>query len=373
MTNWTPQQDAALKAVRDWLRTPGGKQWFYLAGYAGTGKTTLARHLAEGVDGPVLFGAYTGKAALVLRSKGCEGARTIHSMIYRPEQDEEGNVKFVLDRDSEVADADLIVIDEVSMVDEALARDLLSFQVPVLVLGDPAQLPPVNGEGYFTSREPDFMLTEVHRQARDNPIIEMSMRVREGRRLSVGSYGDSKVVRLNDIDRDEVLAADQIIVGRNVTRQRYNARMRQLRGFYGDLPNPGERIVCLRNNRERGLLNGQIWTVEAAEFETVFSGRRKAPSVNNIVLDITDEMTGDAVSTRARIEDFRGEKIDLPPRDLKKFDRFDFGYALTCHKAQGSQWDSVYLFDESFVFGEDRARWLYTGITRAAEKITIVH
>ena len=95
--------------------------------------------------------------------------------------------------------------------------------------------------------------------------------------------------------------------------------------------------------------------------------------MNNIVLDITDETTGDAVSTRARIEDFRGEKIDLPPRDLKKFDRFDFGYALTCHKAQGSQWDSVYLFDESGVFREDSARWLYTGITRAAERITIVY
>lgn len=120
------------------------------------------------------------------------------------------------------------------------------------------------------------------------------------------------------------------------------------------------------------LLNGQTWEVVSAEFETLHSGRRKAPSKSNVNLEIVDDMTGQRLETRARIEDFRGEEIDLPWRELKQFDRFDFGYALTCHKAQGSQWDSVYLFDESGVFREDGARWLYTGLTRAAERITVV-
>src|ERR1041385_1883895 len=87
MPTFSPQQDAALKAVAEWLKAkPGRGQTplvFRLFGYAGTGKTTLARHIAEGVDGKVLCAAFTGKAALVMRSKGCEGASTIHSLIYK--------------------------------------------------------------------------------------------------------------------------------------------------------------------------------------------------------------------------------------------------------------------------------------------------
>ena len=191
---WSPQQDAALKAVADWLRR-GETPLFRLFGYAGTGKTTLARNIAEGVDGDVAFGAYTGKAALVLRSKGCADASTIHSMIYRSRESDENGPQFVLNRQSPASKADLIVIDECSMVDEELGRDLLSFGQPVLVLGDPAQLPPVKGGGFFTEGEPDVMLTEVHRQAKDNPIIHLSMMVREGGRLATGSYGLAWLVR----------------------------------------------------------------------------------------------------------------------------------------------------------------------------------
>src|SRR3954469_18553543 len=199
--SWSPQQDAALKAVAEWLRR-GDKPVFRLFGYAGTGKTTLARHIAEGVDGDVAFGAYTGKAALVLRSKGCADASTIHSMIYRSRESDEGGPQFVLNRQSAAAKADLIVIDECSMVDEELGRDLLSFGRPVLVLGDPAQLPPVKGGGFFTEAEPDIMLTEVHRQAQDNPIIRMSMAIREGGRLARGAFGESRVIARGDIDAE---------------------------------------------------------------------------------------------------------------------------------------------------------------------------
>jgi exodeoxyribonuclease-5 len=150
---WSPQQDSALKSVAEWLRR-GEPQVFRLFGYAGTGKTTLARHIAEAVEGEVAFGAYTGKAALVMRSKGCHDASTIHSLIYRSRESDEGGPSFVLNRQSAAAKADLIVIDECSMVDEELGRDLLSFGRPVLVLGDPAQLPPVKGGGFFTRPSP---------------------------------------------------------------------------------------------------------------------------------------------------------------------------------------------------------------------------
>src|SRR4029079_1949862 len=150
--------------------------------------------IADGVDGKVLFAAFTGKAALVMRSKGCEGASTIHSLIYRTLEAGAETPSFELWNDAPASKARLIVIDECSMVDAELGRDLKSFGVPLLVLGDPAQLPPIQGGGFFTDAEPDTMLTEVHRQARDNPIIRLSMDVREGRKLDAGDHGGAQVV-----------------------------------------------------------------------------------------------------------------------------------------------------------------------------------
>ena len=156
MPAFTPQQDEALKAVAGWLKTKPGRrdvpQIFRLFGYAGTGKTTLARHVAQGVDGKVLYAAFTGKAAQVMRNKGCAGASTIHSLIYKALESEEEQPSFELWADAPAAKAKLIIIDECSMVDADLGRDLMSFGVPLLVLGDPAQLPPVSGGGFFTNR-----------------------------------------------------------------------------------------------------------------------------------------------------------------------------------------------------------------------------
>ncbi|HEY3796257.1 MAG TPA: AAA family ATPase, partial [Bradyrhizobium sp.] len=175
MTTFTPHQDSALQAVADWLKAKPGKNGtppvFRLFGYAGTGKTTLARHIADGVDGEVKFAAFTGKAALVMRNKGCDNASTIHSLIYRARESGVEQPSFELWDDAPASKAKLIVIDECSMVDAELGRDLMSFDCPLLVLGDPAQLPPIQGGGFFTNSEPDAMLTEVHRQAQDDPIV----------------------------------------------------------------------------------------------------------------------------------------------------------------------------------------------------------
>src|SRR5262245_40681099 len=182
MTQFTPHQEKALDAVGDWLRAkPGANgtpQVFRLFGYAGTGKTTLARHIADAADGEVKFAAFTGKAASVMRGKGCRGASTIHGLIYRARESGEEIPSFDLWDDAPASKAELIIIDECSMVDAELGRDLLSFGVPVLVLGDPAQLTPIQGGGFFTEAEPDAMLTEVHRQAQDDPIVRLSMDIR---------------------------------------------------------------------------------------------------------------------------------------------------------------------------------------------------
>src|SRR6478672_3148154 len=262
MPVFTPHQDAALTAAANWLKGARGRaSIFRLFGYAGTGKTTLVKHIAEGVDGKVLFAAFTGKAACVMRSKGCHSASTIHSLIYRARESGEETPSFELWNDAPASKAKLIIIDECSMVDAELARDLMSFGVPLLVLGDPAQLQPIKGGGFFTSTKPDAMLTEVHRQAQDDPIVRLSMMIRAGNSLQEGHYGESAVVCREAVDPARVIGADQILVGRNATRRAYNARLRERRGFADALPMAGDKLVCLRNNRRKGLFNGGLWVV----------------------------------------------------------------------------------------------------------------
>ncbi|MBO6918286.1 MAG: ATP-dependent RecD-like DNA helicase [Rhizobiaceae bacterium] len=373
--DFSPQQDEALKAVSKWLRE-GQSPIFRLFGFAGTGKTTLARHFAEHIDGDVLFAAFTGKAAQVLRSRGASNANTIHSLIYRPRGEEEvedettGKTSiapmFGINRQSPVAKAALIVIDECSMVDEELGRDLLSFGTPVLVLGDPGQLPPISGGGYFTEHEPDILLTEIHRQARDNPIIDLAMQVRQGNELMYGDYGTTQIISKKDVTQDLVLSADQVLVGTNKTRKRYNQRLRVLKGFDQPYPQSGDKLVCLRNDPTKGLLNGSLWQVMTASKETT------KPGINVLLRPEDDDMGRGSAKVRllkAAFEDTSGE---IPWNTKKRFDDFDYGYALTVHKAQGSQWNNVVLFDESWAFRETSERWLYTAITRAVENLTIV-
>jgi exodeoxyribonuclease-5 len=374
----SPQQDDALVAVSRWLKVAGtgkGGLVFRLFGYAGTGKTTLAKKIAEDIGGSVLFAAFTGKAAQVMRNRGCANARTIHSLIYRPRgekpEEETGEMQpaFALNRSSEVRNAKLVIIDECSMVDEKLGLDLLSFGTPILVLGDPGQLPPVKsgegGGGYFTEHQPDVMLTEIHRQARENPIIQLAQTVREGGRPDYGRYGLSRVVGRDDIDADDVLAADQVLVGRNRTRHSFNRRIRTLKGFDGLLPAAGDKLVCLRNSSEKGLLNGGLWRVTSI-------GTARGVTLNMLVKSEDEGPHGSSAKIRVLKAMFEEGPEAVGWDRRRRTDEFDYGYALTVHKAQGSQWDNVVLFDESYAFRDSRERWLYTAITRAAERITIV-
>jgi exodeoxyribonuclease-5 len=372
---WSPQQSEALAAVQEWQRY-GEESFYYLAGYAGTGKTTLIQEIARRTEGLTLFGALSAKAAAVMREKGCRDATTIDALIYRPLVDawctkkppceelcngrcrhlREQFIGRTLNNQSDVVDADLVVIDEVSMVGEEMGEDLLSFGTPVLVLGDIAQLPPINSAGYFTKGRPDFQLTEVHRQALGSPVIELATRARNGRRLQRGIYGDSAVV--GDFDTDDLLSHDQIICGTHRTRHRLNKQMRRRLGFRGEIPERGEKVLCLRNNRILGLRNGTLWTV--VESAPLFGGfiRMKVEDGEGYCVDV--------ISPQEGFTSDDGNGADLPEQP------FTWGYVLTCHKAQGSQWDSVFVVDESRIFRQHRWRWLYTAVTRAAQRVTVV-
>jgi exodeoxyribonuclease-5 len=242
----------------------------------------------------------------------------------------------------------------------------MSFGTPILVLGDPAQLPPISGGGFFTEHEPDHLLTEIHRQAADNPIIRMALDVREGRELAHGDFGAARVISRGDVDQELVLAADQVLVGTNRTRRRYNQRLRELKGFDAAYPQAGDKLVCLRNDPAKGLLNGSLWKVMTSSRETV------KPGINLLVSPEEDDPDRGVAKIKLLKAAFEAPETEIPWQQKKRFDDFDYGYALTVHKAQGSQWDEVVLFDESFAFKETRQRWLYTAITRAAERLTVV-
>jgi len=371
---FSQQQDAAIKQIKRWLNDRSAPQVFHLFGYAGSGKTTMSKAIANEVGGRVEFACFTGKAALVLRSKGCDGARTIHRLIYRfVGTDPDGRPKFERDKESDVTNARLVIVDEVSMVGQEMGKDLLSFGKKILVLGDPAQLPPIAGEGFFNTDSPEVMLTEIHRQAQDNPIIRMSIDVTEGRGLKIGTYGDSRVVGMFSRGYDEAVDsaahADQVLCGRNVRRLSLNRRIREARGLQGTpndwVPVAGDKLVCLRNDYNKGFLNGSMWTASRGEY---------IEDKGVVDLYIKPEGDPDAIDTEARshFKLFNGAEGELDWWERKADDEFTFGWSLTVHKSQGSQWKNVVLFDESRFFRENAINHLYTGITRASERITVV-
>lgn len=358
---WSPQQDKALQEVNNWFKSKNRKQVFRVFGYAGTGKTTLAKHFAESVDGTVLYAAFTGKAALMMRKNGCFGASTIHSLIYTPVVDKIGNVKFELNKNSPLKMAELLIVDECSMVDEKIGKDLLSFRKPILVLGDPAQLPPVSGAGFFTEAKPDIMLTEIHRQAKDNPILYLATLVRQGGRIVPGSYGDSVVTK--EINSEMLTSHDQTILGKNSTRQLINNKFRKILGFDNEFPVAGDKLVCLKNDKDLGIYNGGMFNVVS---EWKF---KKSKVYKFYTLQDQDAQEGEVVVKIHNTFFSGGKRPEW--KQLSGSQQFDYGYGITAHKSQGSQWEKVLVIDESGCFREDAKRWLYTAITRAEKSVTV--
>lgn len=418
-------QGRAIAAIRDWYETRrNNQQIFRLFGYAGTGKTTITAMAIEALGlepmtpgglGGVLFAAFTGKAALVMTRKGTP-AQTIHSLIYRvseatPEEiaratedlaalrrdlprmgpaergfamtriaqlelrlEDIHQPKFLINEQSILRDADLLVLDEVSMVGEEMARDLLAFGKPILVLGDPGQLPPVKGTGFFTESAPDVMLTEVHRQAGDSAILRLATLAREGLPIPPGAHDDHVwMMSRHEVGPLQMLQGGQVICGTNATRRWLNTAMKRAAGFGADYPTgTGEKIICLKNRHDLGLINGMFLTLTEV---------RQDPDDAFAFSAMVE--TEDGTSIGGRQSFWRGEYADHVAYDPERGRRewqirrglieSSWGYAITCHKAQGSQWENVVVFDDGFGrSAADRNRWLYTAITRAEKGLVIL-
>ena len=411
----TPDQENAKKLIAEWFFNTDDLV-FVLAGYAGTGKTFLINHVVKDVlhlesGKEAAFVSPTGKAATVL-AQGGTVAGTVHGLIYYRDEDD-----FTVDENGEIVENNrlvfrrreaidekirLIVIDEASMVNEEMLYDLLSFRVKCLFCGDRAQLPPVSGTCPLLERS-NYELKEIVRQAADNPIIRIATMAREGQEIPFGNYGDKVSVisrrRLVGACRKRVfLAADQIICGRNKTRGAINAEMRGYLGVDEEafLPTEGEKLICTLNNWEKPLdeeerfflVNGLIGRVRDVEeqVDCLATMKFQADGLGQEIHVIADtgiflydqyahgygdqavRLQGDKVVHEGNRKLLRRMKAI----GQETICRFEFAYAITCHKAQGSEFNSVVVFDESWVFGEERHRWLYTAITRAKDKLLIV-
>jgi len=375
----TAEQSAAIKQIVEWYSHPSPQE-FYLAGFAGVGKSTLVSFAVEEIKAKhrikkVKTAAYTGKAASVLRKEGIDDAQTVHSLIYRPKTSKKtGEVRFTLDKSSDAADADLIVLDECSMVDEKMANDLRSFGNKILIMGDPGQLPPVKGQGAFTSREPDAFLREIHRQAADSPILELATLARQGKRLPLGfNKGDVRVLPLTK-DTQPLLYRDntQPICGLNRVRWTYNRRIRTQRGFEGEKPQAGERLICCRNNHMIGIFNGVMGNADSVNLE-----HKGFPGSIHLDVSMEDakkplaDLKVDPYLFANHFNNGTTQKIEIPKGE-ERLNEFDWAYAITCHKAQGSQFTDVTVVDDSHSFRENQAKWLYTACTRAETALTVL-
>lgn len=362
MITLTKQQNDCLKTVIKLFQE--GQKIITIAGYAGTGKSTVIDTIVKelNLENNVAYVTFTGKASLVLRNKGLP-ATTIHALIYNCHQDEFGNIVTTLRWDID-ENIKLIVIDEISMVSKELLKDLMSFDRPIIALGDHGQLEPI-GEDNGLLKRPDFVLTEIIRQAADNPIIYLSKLVRENKFDRMDNE-KVKVLKRKDFELSMVEWADQCLCGFNQTRNFINFNMRKYYfNIEEELPIVGDKIISLKNcwktldNNRNPLINGTMCTVKKIH--------KKLYGNSILEIDLEDLYTNSYFS-KLRIS----SNIFLnKPIQNSKLPVFDYGYAITCHKSQGSEYNKVLLIDEC-LNKETYSRWLYTGITRAKDKLVII-
>jgi exodeoxyribonuclease V len=384
MIDLTNDQQKAIDAILDWYKSDNS-QYITLGGYAGTGKTTvislLRQKLKELKVGKVAFCAYTGKASRVLETKlkennallSKDSVSTIHSLIYTALFDDSHQI--IGWEKKEKVDADLIVVDEASMIDKNIWEDLTKYGVRIIAVGDHGQLPPINGE-FGLMKKPILMLNQIHRQAENSPIIKLSIMAREDGYIPIKKYSPNvrKIDRYNSdagMDIEDELRSYKpdtlVLCGYNKTRLSLNKTIRSYLGYESFELEAGERVICLKNDSINKLTNGMLGKVIKIKHE----------GEHHYYTEI--EIDGDGEFYKGLI---LRSQIDSPnpvmsvaglkPTELGG--RFDRGYALTVHKSQGSQANKVVLFEERFpqMTDSEWRKWLYTGITRAEERLTII-
>ena len=389
----TKRQEEGLKTAV--ARHRAGEKYTVIAGYAGTGKSTLVRYIIDALDieeDRVCHCAFTGKAAEVLKKKGNKNVATLHRLLYEHIPRPAGGF---FRKPKPFIDYDVIVVDEVSMAPKSLMELLFKHQVYVICLGDPFQLPPIDkDEDNHLLDDPHIFLDEIMRQEEDSEIIQLTMKIRNQEPIDYYNGNEVKIIPYSDLNTGVLQWGDQILTATNAKRQAINNQMRALQGRTGE-PVDGDKIICLRNYWEDSSLNGdalingtigilqnsfQTWREiprfvqsDIRKFD-VLVGDLVVPETND-VYQMT-EMDRQMIITGEKCCDWRlSYKLgklrpkygEIVPKE------FTYAYAITTHKSQGSEWPKVVVLEEKFPFDKiEHARWLYTACTRSSEKLVLV-
>ena len=380
------QNNAVDKAIK-WKKGQN-KQIFEISGPAGSGKTFIIHYLIQKLGIPienVLFMAYVGKAALALILQGNK-AQTIHSIIYDlvevPKLDDNNNfirkngrlvtVPTFIKKKELPNNIQLLVIDEGSMIDSKIGRDILSFGLPVIVLGDLHQLPPIFGKSYFLNN-PDVILTEIRRQKENDPIIYLSQQAIKHKPLKVGKYGDKcYIINKDQITDNMFVKSDIVICGKNKTRDNINNYVRyDINKIDTTFPVIGEKVICRKNNwgvkvlDNIYLVNGLIGYISDIHLETY--------TKKSIAIDFRPEFLDTDVFKRLYIDHTYLFKSYEEKKENKRtyINKFEYANAITTHLAQGSQYNNVFIYNERMGSEEYYYKWLYTAITRATNGLII--
>lgn len=370
------QKEAIAKAVkwyRDYQDGKDVKPFFFLAGYAGTGKTTVAREIARqcAQASRIAYVAPTGKAASRLRLKGCVGAQTLHKFMYVLAGEIKGELEFV--EKGTLEDTPLLIVaDEVSMVNDWDGGNLLHREIPVLALGDLGQIPPVTGEPWLEANDCDYNLDIIERNGGN--IVRAAFYIRTGGRLPEREYDDVKVYSRRYTLADVARHLDEnsvMLCSYNSTRQLLNMKARIELGYSEmRMPQIGEKLLCTFNQHSYGFMNGEQcilleikdipeWHLQPGE-ESEFYKIIKVKSLTD------DEIK----EVKLNLACFLGYDEEERKKAMRAAGGFDFGYALTIHKSQGSEWDNVMVVEE-FLKGSPYHQLMYTAVTRAVKHLTV--
>ena len=351
--------DQVIRWVKDDEPNIGTSSQLSLGGYAGTGKTTLLKLLVDELELCPQVMSLTGKAVSVLIKKGVIDAQTIHSTIYHVEI---VNKKPVFHLKEQLVDpVDLFVVDEASMVSFDVYHDLLSFDLPILWVGDHGQLEPV-GRSPRIMINPDIRLEKIHRQAEGNPIIRFADKIRRGafpEAVAEKNIEEVRVIKKTRVDEDDLIRANQVIVAMNRTRVKINKLMRKMQKFPEDELQVGDKIVCLKNNRYEGLFNGLQGVVRTCFVD-------KSWPLYRVIVELDGGRVWEGEVLAKQFNKTKG--LIEPERAYWKATHWDYAYAVTCHKAQGSEWQRVLVMEENCPLWS-MPRWRYTAITRASEEL----
>ena len=373
------------------------ERYTVISGYAGTGKSTLVKFIVAALpninpDEDVIYTSFTGKATQVLQKKGNKNVSTLHKLLFESIPKPDGTF---FRKPVEFIPYKIVIVDECSMVPKELLQRLIKYNVHIICLGDPGQLPPINkNEDNHLLDHPHIFLDEIMRQEAESEIINLTMDIRAGKPLARYQGKEVQVLNKDELTTGMLLWADQIICAKNETRIALNNQMRDLLGRSGG-PQDGDKVICLKNNwdiysvNDNPLVNGTIGYLKDS-FSTYINLPRQITSdgqpkkldilTANFISDTNEDygilnMDKQLITTGTPGLDWKTSyKMGRNWRFQDKIpDQFTYGYAITCHKSQGSEWDNVLVIEEGFPFEkEEHKQWLYTAATRAAKKLVII-